>query len=492
MSLARPRFRYDVFVSYSHRNGDWVRGWLVPQLKSAGLRVCIDHESFAPGAPSLTEMERAVLQSRKTVLVLTPEYLQSEWGEFENILAQTHDPAAHQRRLLPVLLMHCDPPARLGMLTYVDFTQSAWREENTERLIGAIRRRPATSRKSSVAPTLSLPFTVPTGALSLASRLYIERNHDHDIRQQVTQNGNTILIEGARQMGKTSLIVRAIAHARSQECIIVDFNFQTLDEHHLEQLAPLLRYLADALYERLQLVAPPDETWQKPLGSKDKLTSFVRDYVLQGTRMPVVVVIDEVDRVFGRSYQNDFFGLLRSWHDERARDPLWEKLNLVLAYSTDPRQAIRDLNQSPFNVGYKIELRNFAADDVWELNQRYGRPLKRKDQLHALVNVIDGHPYLAQRALYALTARTHTLTKLLNLEEADTGPFADLLHHHRRLLESDLALRQAMLQVLRNGNCPNYEIFARLRSIGLVTGFSHNEVRPRCGLYRVYFQKVLS
>jgi hypothetical protein len=87
-----------VFISYSHRNGDWVRGWLVPQLKNAGLRVCIDHESFAPGAPSLTEMERAVLQSRKTALVLTPEYLQSEWGEFENILAQTHDPAGGGRR----------------------------------------------------------------------------------------------------------------------------------------------------------------------------------------------------------------------------------------------------------------------------------------------------------------------------------------------------------------------------------------------------------
>jgi hypothetical protein len=75
-----------VFVSYSHRNSDWVRGWLVPQLKAAGLKVCVDHESFEPGAPSLTEMERAVLQSRKTVMVLTPEYLQSEWAEFENIL----------------------------------------------------------------------------------------------------------------------------------------------------------------------------------------------------------------------------------------------------------------------------------------------------------------------------------------------------------------------------------------------------------------------
>lgn len=135
----RQRFRYDVFVSYSHRNSDWVRGWLVPQLKAAGLKVCVDHESFEPGAPSLTEMERAVLQSRKTVMVLTPEYLQSEWAEFENILGQTLDPAAHRRRLLPVLLMRCEPPRRIQILVRLDFTRSTEHREERVRLIAAIR-----------------------------------------------------------------------------------------------------------------------------------------------------------------------------------------------------------------------------------------------------------------------------------------------------------------------------------------------------------------
>jgi hypothetical protein len=46
--------------------------------------------------------------------------------------------------------------------------------------------------------------------------------------------------------------------------------------------------------------------------------------------MPVVIVLDEVDRVFGRVYQNDFFGLLRFWHsDHRAATP---KCRLYAAY----------------------------------------------------------------------------------------------------------------------------------------------------------------
>jgi hypothetical protein len=202
--------------------------------------------------------------------------------------------------------------------------------------------------------------------------------------------------------------------------------------------------------------------------------------------------MDEVDRVFGLPYRDDFFALLRSWDDERAFDPLWKKLNLVLAYSTDPRQAIQDPNQSPFNVGTKIQLGDFSSDEVWELNHRYAHPLKRKVQLQALMEVIGGHPYLTQQALYALAARTQTLPGLLHMDNADVGPFADHLHHYRRLLETDPTLRQSLRQMLTNGNCPDYGRFLRLRSLGLITGMSHNEAQPRCRLYAVYFQRVLS
>jgi hypothetical protein len=118
--------------------------------------------------------------------------------------------------------------------------------------------------------------------------------------------------------------------------------------------------------------------------------------------------------------------------------------------------------------------------------------LKRKDQLQALVDLIDGHSYLAQRARYALATRSPTLTDLLNPENADAGPFGNLLYHHRRVLEAEPALRHAMMQVLGNGNCASYEILMRLRSIGLVSGYNHNDVRIRRELYRTYFRKVLS
>lgn len=218
----------------------------------------------------------------------------------------------------------------------------------------------------------------------------------------------------------------------------------------------------------------------------------MRDAVLQGARMPVVVVMDEVDRVFGRPYQDDFFALLRAWHNRRARDPLWKKLNLVLAYSTDPRQAIKDLRQSPFNVGTKIQLGDFSLDDVWELNRRYQSPLKRKDQLQSLMNIIGGHPYLAQQAFSALATHTHTLPAILNIDNADSGPFADHLEHYRGRLVAVPELQRAMRQVMLNGNCPTYEVFLQLRALGLIMGNNHHAAAPRCRLYAAYFHRVLS
>jgi predicted ATPase/class 3 adenylate cyclase len=159
MAPKRDEFEYDVFISYSHRDGDWVCNWLEPRLRKRRLRVCVDREAFEPGEPSMMAMERAVLTSRKTVLVLTPDYIASAWTEFENLLIQTLDPSARQRRLIPLLLKTCDVPLRIGMLTHVNFTDPKQQESPLDRLVAALRgKRPSQSPR---AKTKSSPEPAP-------------------------------------------------------------------------------------------------------------------------------------------------------------------------------------------------------------------------------------------------------------------------------------------------------------------------------------------
>jgi hypothetical protein len=71
-----PTYKYDTFLSYSHHDGEWVRGQLLPWLEAAGLNVIYDGR-FEPGVPSVTNMTRAVEESRHTLVVLTPAWVAS-------------------------------------------------------------------------------------------------------------------------------------------------------------------------------------------------------------------------------------------------------------------------------------------------------------------------------------------------------------------------------------------------------------------------------
>ncbi|MEW6029381.1 MAG: TIR domain-containing protein [Chloroflexota bacterium] len=119
--MAETEYKYDVFISYSSANKDWVRKDLLSALEIAGLRACIDFRDFKPGKPSIKNIRDSILESRHTLLVMTEPYLKSGWTEFENILSQTIDPTNREGRIIPLLKEKCDLPLEIKYLTYVNF-----------------------------------------------------------------------------------------------------------------------------------------------------------------------------------------------------------------------------------------------------------------------------------------------------------------------------------------------------------------------------------
>jgi hypothetical protein len=116
--------RYDVFISYSHDDANWVRQELLRKLEERGFDVCIDFRSFQTGSFSVEEMQRATEDSKRVLAVLSPKYIESEWRKFENVMAQTMDPAAIQRKIIPVLLKECSTPLRLRILHHRDLRKT--------------------------------------------------------------------------------------------------------------------------------------------------------------------------------------------------------------------------------------------------------------------------------------------------------------------------------------------------------------------------------
>jgi hypothetical protein len=102
-----------VFVSYSHRQGEWVLERLVPCLKAAGLEVLVDRERFRGGRPLPTEIEAWQEQADVHVLVLSPDYLTRRYCREEMERAVALDPSLESGRVMPVLRESCELPPEI-------------------------------------------------------------------------------------------------------------------------------------------------------------------------------------------------------------------------------------------------------------------------------------------------------------------------------------------------------------------------------------------
>ncbi|MCB9135393.1 MAG: TIR domain-containing protein [Anaerolineales bacterium] len=126
VAVPRPaEFKYHVFISYTAADSDWVETTLLPRVEAAGLTAFVEFRDIEPGASRVDEIQRAVIESAKTLVVLTPEYLRDEWSTFGNVMAKSLDPAARMRRLLPLMKRPCEPPLYIAHLVPVDFTSPA-------------------------------------------------------------------------------------------------------------------------------------------------------------------------------------------------------------------------------------------------------------------------------------------------------------------------------------------------------------------------------
>jgi hypothetical protein len=141
-------FAYDVFVSYRQQEPDrtWVRKVLVPRLEERGARACVDYRDFRLGAPLVTEMARAVEQSRYTLAVLSPRYLEGNFTQLESVLAEHLGLERSERRLLAIMREPTRP--RLGMRArlWLDMVDDASFETDVARLSYEITQSPTLER----------------------------------------------------------------------------------------------------------------------------------------------------------------------------------------------------------------------------------------------------------------------------------------------------------------------------------------------------------
>ena len=107
--------RFHAYVAYnddSRHDEAWVLNDLQPNIEEGPepFQLCIKSRDFIPGQPLIETISEKIQQSRKTILVLTPQFVESEWCYHEMEMAQML--LFQEERDVLVLVMLEDIPER--------------------------------------------------------------------------------------------------------------------------------------------------------------------------------------------------------------------------------------------------------------------------------------------------------------------------------------------------------------------------------------------
>ena len=362
--------------------------------------------------------------------------------------------------------------------------------------------------------TASTNFYVTGGTLKGDAPSYVTRQADADLYEGLAA-GQFCYVLTSRQMGKSSLMVRTAARLRSEaggRTVILDLTAIGQNLTAEQWYDGLLGRVG----RQLDLEDELEDFWldHERLGPLERWTRSLREVVLTKTAGPVVIFVDEIDAVRSLPFSTDeFFAALRELYNRRTEDAELNRLTFCLLGVATPSDLIRDTRMTPFNIGRRIELSDFAPTEAAPLANGLGRDGQTGARLlQRILYWTNGHPYLTQKLCRAV-AEDKTVTNAGGVDRLCDDLFLssraresddNLLFVSRRLLSSDSDVRQAR---------PDYEraslldLYAQLRAsqrvadddanplitllrLSGLANVSNNRLQVRNRIYHTVFDKA--
>jgi GGDEF domain-containing protein len=345
-----------------------------------------------------------------------------------------------------------------------------------------------------VVSKVSLEF--PNGPVSIDSNFYIYRPPIEQMAcDEITKPGGAVCIKSPRKMGKSSLLLRVLAHGKNLGYRTVSLDFQQADMSIFTNIDRFLRWFCANVSRELDLEPKLNDYWNEDMGSKVSCLIYFQDYLLASLEEPLILALNEIDVVLEYpEIARDFLTLLRSWYEQAKYMSVWQGLRLVMAYSSEILVPLRMMH-SPFNIGLPIKLPPFSLEQVEDLAQRHGLDWCDRTEVNRLMGMVGGHPYLIRLALYYLVGKgglQGDLEQLLQQAPTESGIFDEYLRQYVLFLRGEPELVAAFYEVIATNIPVKLEpvLAHRLQSLGLVS-LEGDRVYPSCELFRLYFHEQL-
>ncbi len=244
------------------------------------------------------------------------------------------------------------------------------------------------------------------------------------------------------------------------------------------------------MQEQLALDGWGEEKWAKKANFDRNFCGFLDGFVFATDSTPVLLCLDEVDRVFSSPLKSDFFSSVRAFYNRSAYDQALKKMRWLLSTSSEPSFFIEDLNQSPFNIGLRVNLNTFTAEETAEFAGRHGVAADAP-MLERIQEYTGGRPFLVHLFLYHMSLHPEGVEQFFDGQSAGGGIFLDHLNHYLKQFQKEPDLRSAMKKVMAGKGCDDVRMTDRLEAAGLARRDPALKLVCHCRLYKDYFSKVL-
>ncbi|MFM8276281.1 MAG: AAA-like domain-containing protein [Cyanobium sp.] len=245
------------------------------------------------------------------------------------------------------------------------------------------------------------------GSLPLEFPGYVERGADQELVAHLLR-GETCSVFNSRQMGKSSLKVRAMQRLQAAgcRCAVIDPQGRGTTVTEEQWYAGTVKRLIEDfdLEERL-----PYRQWSEAadpsLSPVERFFEFIDRHLLPATGdAPLVIFVEEVDSLLSLKFDTDgFFSLIRSLHERRADQPIYRRLCFAFLGVATPYDLIRGEGRSAFSIDHAVELSGFTVAEAWPLLAGLkGRVAEPEAALAAVLHWSGGQPFLTQKLLALL------------------------------------------------------------------------------------------
>lgn len=499
MCDAQPDFLYDVFLSYSPDDRTAVQ-MLADRLRANGLRVWYDQWEIKPGDDVFQVTADGRNASRIVLFAMSEAAFRSDGSRSEPGIALFPDPANRRRRFIPLLLEEVVLPAELARLKHID-----WRDRSEETLQIVVesclprRTQSSARRRTRKTPVKRQPARVqgsrfPQPGATFEMEWYVHRYVEEEDALSALASSNTPLFLWApKDYGKTWFLCYVVSQAKNRAeppWRVVWLDLDAFPASTLNSLSEFARAFMTHAAEAMN-IAPRQVIIPAFLESEALITTrrFLRELLNQADN-PLILVLDSAERLLGKGYEQDLFGLLRSCI-ERAEELPWSRLRLVMGVSTSPDNFAREVLSSPLlNVAWKTTLKGFTLEQVHDLARCYGLNCAEA-QLRRLLNLTGGHPLLTQLPMRRAVLEDRDLNAFLDSQNLDSSVFGSYLAERRTFLLRHPDLAEGMKTVLANRavRLP-LDVEQRLRIAGFLERSAAGYTIP-CRLYELYLTQYL-